>query len=504
LRASLAALAALLCSLVAPAVGAAPLTVGNLLVSQSDTVFECTPAGVVVQSFPVPPAGGGTEWARDLVVGSTGQVHVYNGTFNPTMSSLDPTTGSWSGVTYPGWSTINNTTYGGIATFPGFVFVTDMATAYAGAPSGMVRFDLAQGTSTHFAAASYLDVTAGLDGLLYAFDGYSVGVFNPSTLALQRTFTPVASCRGIAVNAAGHLFCADTSGFVNPRRRVPRGGDLRAAGQCVRRGRAARRDAVRRRRVQQRGVRDRDRRQGSGRSGRLRVSHEPWSAGARDHRRLPAVARAAAAATARAAPSARLPREHRRIPNAGIQLSAADGDLVLHHFAAARLVGPRPAGEAHTAFFQFGTPGRGHEGEPDMPCRCRHLVTKHVVSAVVVQRSLDTAKLLAWRRAPPVGDPCRLRRRRRGGSLFPLQLEALPCNLLRRPGVPLRGRESSRVGAGGRRRSGPAAAARAARGKGIGGRLHASTATRLRRIDRRCPPLGRRPLPGGPRWTARG
>lgn len=68
----------------------APLTPGNLLVTQNNVVIECTTAGAVVQSFPVPYGGGErpiTETVRDVVVGPGGFAHVYDGTFDPYFST---------------------------------------------------------------------------------------------------------------------------------------------------------------------------------------------------------------------------------------------------------------------------------------------------------------------------------------------------------------------------------------------------------------------------------
>jgi len=100
----------------------------NLLVTVSDTLREYT-TGTLVQSFTVPrgpaPADGP---ARDVIVGPAGQAHVYNGTFNPYLSTLDPVTGTWSHVTHAGWDTVNNVSYGGVARYGPCVFATDMAT----------------------------------------------------------------------------------------------------------------------------------------------------------------------------------------------------------------------------------------------------------------------------------------------------------------------------------------------------------------------------------------
>ena len=93
----------------------APLTPGNLRICTDDVLHEYTVDGTFVQSFPVPyPAGARpiTEAAREIETNTAGQVHVYNGTFDPYVSTLDPATGTWTHLTHPGFSTANVGGYG--------------------------------------------------------------------------------------------------------------------------------------------------------------------------------------------------------------------------------------------------------------------------------------------------------------------------------------------------------------------------------------------------------
>ncbi|MHC4800010.1 MAG: hypothetical protein ACYTF1_25515, partial [Planctomycetota bacterium] len=105
---------------------AAALTYGNLLISTDNVVYEYTTAGQQIQSFPVPYYGTDYQQARDIAVGQDGKVYVYNGTFDPHLSVLDPTAATWEHYTVDGWSTANNGTYGGIAAKGNDIFVTDM------------------------------------------------------------------------------------------------------------------------------------------------------------------------------------------------------------------------------------------------------------------------------------------------------------------------------------------------------------------------------------------
>jgi hypothetical protein len=211
----LAALAAL-SLLGALSASAAPLQSGNVLVSTNGLVREYTPTGTLVRSLSVPYPGGsrpGTESVRDVVVTPEGNVEVYNGTFDPYLTRLDVASGTWTHRTYPGWSTVNNVSYGGLARFQNFIFATDMMTYGTGdEPKGLVRFDLNTGAWSRFSAADYIDVTVGLDGLVYAlaYDEVTVEVFDPRSLLPVRTVSLPwgKSIRGIAVSEAGDIYGA--------------------------------------------------------------------------------------------------------------------------------------------------------------------------------------------------------------------------------------------------------------------------------------------------------
>lgn len=195
---------------------AGALQQGNIIVSNSpfgvQSVYEYSTAGTRLQTFDFSPAADG----RDLILDRDGRVQIYNGTFSPSLTSLDPVTNARSSRTFGEWSTVNNLTYGGIGAFGRYVFATDMNTSSAGA-SGVVRFDLDGGPTVRFATNTEpLDLSVGLDGLLYtlsrgnAFNGggNQVDVYNPTTLAYVRSVTLPGEHRGIAVDARSHIFTA--------------------------------------------------------------------------------------------------------------------------------------------------------------------------------------------------------------------------------------------------------------------------------------------------------
>lgn len=209
---------------------AATLTPENILVSSKDanTITEYTPSGSIVQTFAV--SHPSNEQVRDLTVDNQGQIHVYNGTFDPILSTIDPETGTVTDTTFSGWSTVNNGTYGGITSFNDKIFVTDMETSGdngADEAQGIVVFE--GGNASRFATdIEPIDLNLGLDGLLYALEpggspgGRMVHIYDPTTLAKIREIdlTPNSSTgftsdrRAIAVNDVGELFVATWSGTV--------------------------------------------------------------------------------------------------------------------------------------------------------------------------------------------------------------------------------------------------------------------------------------------------
>lgn len=195
---------------------------GNILVTTSTFIgsilpsrlYEYTPGGTQVNNVLVPygeVSRPSTEIVRDVVVGGDGQAYIYNGTFNPYLSIYNFGTTSWQHSNFTGWSTVNNVSYGGIALDNNFVYLTDMSTAGSGSPQGIVRFDRTDFGLDRFTSTSYIDITMGLDGLIYALrsDEQTVDIFNQQTNCGQIGSVSLgADVRGIAVNGQGEIFGA--------------------------------------------------------------------------------------------------------------------------------------------------------------------------------------------------------------------------------------------------------------------------------------------------------
>ncbi|MFM9963715.1 MAG: beta strand repeat-containing protein [Planctomycetaceae bacterium] len=213
--------------------GAGSFGLGNIIlqirpftgsVGQISRIYEFTRAGTLLRQINTRPTD--TDW-RDVTFDVNGNLAVYNGTFNPVLTTFNPVINTFTDLPgLAGWSTINNLTYGGIAAFGNFVFAADMATAGAGAPNGILRFDRVTGVITRFGSSSangpgdVIDLTIGLDGLLYVQapgtspGGNVVTVYDPTTLQQIRSVDLQADLRAIAVNRTGEIFAVGQSGNV--------------------------------------------------------------------------------------------------------------------------------------------------------------------------------------------------------------------------------------------------------------------------------------------------
>ena len=188
--------------------------------SRYGTIFEYKLGdthGVVRLQVPGGPIDSGG--ARDITVDGKNRLAVYNGTFDPYLSTYDPADGSWTHHTFPGWSTVDNVTYGGIASFGDYIYVTDMRTFGDGGADeeyGIVRFDINDYSAERFATPEFIDLNIGLNGLLYAVHTTERAVteYDPLTMQPLRSFGVFENVRGVAVNRAGHIFTAGLDGII--------------------------------------------------------------------------------------------------------------------------------------------------------------------------------------------------------------------------------------------------------------------------------------------------
>ena len=213
-----------------PSAWAGSFTPGDILVSsttdlQTSVLREYTPTGTLVQTFSVPIAPGGDSYIRGIATDTSGNAQIYNGTFSPYLTTLDPTTGTFSNHTLGGWSTINDIYFGGVVVNGNYAYATDMATAGAGAPNGIVRFDLTNFSATRFASGpangsgDYTMVGQGLNGLLYApWPGGSpvgdhIDVINPVSMTKTTITLPfLFQVSGVTADQSGNIYAVGALG----------------------------------------------------------------------------------------------------------------------------------------------------------------------------------------------------------------------------------------------------------------------------------------------------
>ncbi|MDX1802934.1 MAG: hypothetical protein R3292_02560 [Alcanivorax sp.] len=188
----------------------------SILVSSEHNLYAFSPSGSLRSRVPIPINASG-EQARDLTLIGSDAVAVFNGTFSPLLSVMDAQ--GWSSRSIDGWSTVNNISYGGMASLGSQLFLTDGATS-GGAARGIISLDTVSGDYQRYLTDSdYIDITLGQDGNLYALrDTYgSLDVIDPSTLTLLHTVNLGYSSysRGVTASANGDLYVAGWNGFVS-------------------------------------------------------------------------------------------------------------------------------------------------------------------------------------------------------------------------------------------------------------------------------------------------
>ena len=150
--------------------------------------------------------------ARDLTILDDGRIAIFNGVYSPSLSIYNPIHATWQHKSFEGWAIEYNDTYGGVAHFNSYVFVTDMATSGDGT-SGIVRFNLESNSEEFFSGGEYIDVSLGLDNMLYALSGRQVDKYDPVTMELINSYT-ISEARAVAVDESSNLYTASWDGVI--------------------------------------------------------------------------------------------------------------------------------------------------------------------------------------------------------------------------------------------------------------------------------------------------
>lgn len=208
--------------LLASHVRATPLKGGDVIVSwagyPSSYVQEYTSTGSLVQSWNV-TSQFSTEYARDVGVDGSGNIIIYNGTFSPFLTILNPITGAKTNYSFSGWNTDNNATEGALAVWRGYAFATDDEISNDGPnQNGIVRFNLANGTAQRFlAGTNTTSVGIGLNNDLYAvWPNTSPGqnqldIIDAATMAVEKTVSLPMGVSGATADVAGNIYVTSGS-----------------------------------------------------------------------------------------------------------------------------------------------------------------------------------------------------------------------------------------------------------------------------------------------------
>jgi outer membrane protein assembly factor BamB len=163
----------------------------------------------LVQSVEIPRTDSN---ARDLTILDDGRIAVFNGVFEPMLSIYNPLHATWHHRSFSDWGIVNNGTYGGIAHSGDYIFVTDMSIS-GNTTAGVIRFNIARNDAEFFAGGEYIDLTVGLDDMLYALSGRQVDKYDPITMELLASIT-ITEARAIAVDVDSNLYTASWNGTV--------------------------------------------------------------------------------------------------------------------------------------------------------------------------------------------------------------------------------------------------------------------------------------------------
>lgn len=200
----------------------APLTPGDVLVSNGTSLVEYNPSGGKIRTITVPPSPGASSISlRDIVVSPDGNLQVLdNGSTQCYLSTYNFSTQTWSQNTLSGWSLQGVTYYGGISADSNYVYVPDL-TYGLDTTHGIIRFPLDNLSAPERFATSYSPhaVKVGLDGLVYAFERSGLGnlhVFDPNTLTHLRDVSVYkgASIESVAVASNGDIYTLDIGNAV--------------------------------------------------------------------------------------------------------------------------------------------------------------------------------------------------------------------------------------------------------------------------------------------------
>jgi len=189
-----------------------------ILVSNANQLLRYSTDGQLIDSETI-DANPYPNNARDLVALDENRIAIFNGVFAPTLSIVD--NGEWQHVSYSGWSTANNVSYGGLAFDESYIYATDMATAGEGAAKGVIRFEKNNPSVVErfLSDSAFIDITLGADGKLYALENSygDLHIIAPQTMTTITTLDlgHNSGSRAVTADASGNIYMASWNGFVS-------------------------------------------------------------------------------------------------------------------------------------------------------------------------------------------------------------------------------------------------------------------------------------------------
>lgn len=154
--------------------------------------------------------------ARDIVVLEDGRVAIFNGSSNPRLSVYSPSEHKWQHLEAPGWTAGGNGSNGALDAIGTKVYATNVAYG-SQQSSGVVIFNLEDGSHEFVLLPGTRDLTVGLDGFIYLLNsGSTISKHQSADLApLGEVNLGNIDVRGIAVSATGEIFAAQWNGSVS-------------------------------------------------------------------------------------------------------------------------------------------------------------------------------------------------------------------------------------------------------------------------------------------------
>jgi hypothetical protein len=196
---------------------ATPFTSGNILMVNAtisspngNKIYEYTPAGAQIRAVDIP---GGSP--RSVVLDKNGNAEIYDGTFGARLTTYNPATGTFTFTSLPNFNTVNNVTYGGIAAFGPYVYLSNMQLNSGQPPGGVIRVNVDNSSVARIADGfDAINLNIGLDGKLYSLSrggainggGTLVREYDPLTLQFIRSVSLPDEHRALAVDAAGNIY----------------------------------------------------------------------------------------------------------------------------------------------------------------------------------------------------------------------------------------------------------------------------------------------------------